>query len=67
MTRDKLTAKIHELVNSHGHEWKTIAGILNDLGISTLKGKHWTDQSVRAFFKRTALRANRAKGKRQTY
>lgn len=54
MKRDKLISKINELVNAHGHEWKTIARELNDLGISTLKEKPWTDQSVRAFFKRTA-------------
>lgn len=54
MTRNKLITKINELVNVHGREWKTIARELNDLGISTLKGKPWTDQSVRAFFTRTA-------------
>lgn len=54
MKRDKLITKINELVRLYGHEWKTIAGELNDLGISTLKGKPWTDQSVRAFFTRAA-------------
>lgn len=54
MTRDKLIEKINELVKAHGREWKTIAKELNDLGIFTLKGKPWTDQSVRAFYTRTA-------------
>lgn len=53
MKRDKLTAKINELVRLYGHEWKTIARELNDLGISTLKGKPWTDHSVRAFYTRS--------------
>lgn len=53
MTRDKLITKINQLVRLFGHEWKTIASELNDSRITTLKGKRWTDQSVRAFFTRT--------------
>ncbi|AFM23722.1 hypothetical protein [Desulfomonile tiedjei] len=52
MNREELTTKINELKSEHGREWKTIAQKLNELGISTLKGKQWNDQSVRSFYNR---------------
>lgn len=52
MNKEQLVKRIEALVQEHGHQWQKIAALLNADKIPTLKGKSWTDQTVRVFVAR---------------
>lgn len=53
MNKEQLLKRIRALVQEHGRQWQKIAGLLNAEKIPTLKGKSWTDQTVRVFYSRS--------------
>jgi len=52
MSKNQLIERFKALVAEHGNDWKTIAGILNQEGNATLRGKDWDANNARAFHRR---------------